>query len=303
MIGILLIGLILDLSSLVTRAVVMTTFSGWPALIQGRSPDIVVVRCLRTPDPDCLEEADSWDLSFNDITNFASLAKKLADKSDPVSAFLMEAISHLKFKFPPWELTSSTNSKDLLPLVIDNLNDIIYGPSIYDSNRFKNINLRMETEELRKKMPHGPELAQLNRMLLEDAYPMEITKKHLKPGLLRLGFNRDGVIQSDIEVVSVLKGDTKPGVSRLVSTYFLPQQGHYYLIFGHYFRRHYQAMEDFRVVPIGLRFEPEMIAGQAFEQQINTLLRRGLNEANQQLEQGQKEKALLEQAFPPTVPP
>jgi hypothetical protein len=215
----------------------------------------------------------------------------------------MEAISHQKLRFPPRELSSYTNANDLLPLVLNNLNDIIYGPSIYDPNRFLGVKLRTETDELRKKNPQGQDLTQLNRMLLEDAYPPEIAKKHFKPGILRLGYYWDGVIPSDIEVISVLKGATKPGISSLVSTYFLPKQGEYYLIFGIYFRRHYQAMEDFRVVPLGVRFEPAMIANQDFERQIKTLLQRGLNEVDRQLEQGQKEKARLEQAFPPASPP
>jgi hypothetical protein len=67
----------LVLSVSLTKAVLMTTFPGWPELIQDSAPDIVVVRCLKTPNPDFFEEPDSWDLSYNEITNFASLAKNL----------------------------------------------------------------------------------------------------------------------------------------------------------------------------------------------------------------------------------
>jgi len=47
----------------------------------------------------------------------------------------------------------------------------VAGPSIYDEARFKDVNVRPETRERLKSNSQGRELARLNRVLLEDAYP------------------------------------------------------------------------------------------------------------------------------------
>src|ERR1035438_7067219 len=67
----------------------------------------------------------------------------------------------------------------------------------------------------------------------------------------------DGMIWSDIEVMSVLKGDTKPGMARMVSQYG-PRQGERFLMFSTYqsneLYRAYNATETYRVVPLGRYF-------------------------------------------------
>jgi hypothetical protein len=64
-------------------------------------------------------------------------------------------------------------------LLVTNLNRIITGPSIYDSNRFQGIRLRFETDKLRRQDPSGQDLIRLNRRLLEDAYPAELGTNNL----------------------------------------------------------------------------------------------------------------------------
>src|SRR5216117_3727606 len=64
----------------------------------------------------------------------------------------------------------------------------------------------------------------------------------------------DGMIRSDIEVMSVLKGDTKPGSARMFSQYW-PRQGERFLMFatyqGNHLYRAYNATETYRIVPLG----------------------------------------------------
>jgi hypothetical protein len=57
-----------------------------------------------------------------------------------------------------------------------NFNEAIVGSSIYDRTRFSEISLRPETMALIAENPQGERLARLNRLLLEDAYPIEIPK-------------------------------------------------------------------------------------------------------------------------------
>jgi len=67
----------------------------------------------------------------------------------------------------------------------------------------------------------------------------------------------DGMIWSDIEVMTVLKGDTKPGTARMVSQYW-SRQGKRFLMFSTYrsneLYRAYNATETYRVVPLGHYF-------------------------------------------------
>ncbi len=64
----------------------------------------------------------------------------------------------------------------LLADLAASFNKIIAGPSLYEDQRFQKIWLRPDTDRLRKSNPQGRELARLNRLLLEDAYP-EISKR------------------------------------------------------------------------------------------------------------------------------
>ena len=43
-------------------------------------------------------------------------------------------------------------------------------------DRFKNVSLRLGTQALLSQNPQGRDLVQLNRMLLEDAFPSELAK-------------------------------------------------------------------------------------------------------------------------------
>jgi len=51
--------------------------------------------------------------------------------------------------------------------------------SIYNSTRFANVKLRPETVQMRdsNKTPEAEDIAWLNRMLLEDAYPVELSRE------------------------------------------------------------------------------------------------------------------------------
>jgi Domain of Unknown Function (DUF1080) len=60
--------------------------------------------------------------------------------------------------------------------LIENLNRVISGPCIYEQTRLSGISLRPETEKLLKENPRGQQLARLNKLLIEDAYPAELEK-------------------------------------------------------------------------------------------------------------------------------
>src|SRR5436305_2475362 len=113
-------------------------------------------------------------ISGGDITDAAALAKKLLEKSDPLSAFVADQLDDAAKTALAANTDSNDNSKELKSALSKSLNKLIAGSSIYDAARFKDVTLRPETSELLKKNPQGEELMRLNRVLLEDAYSKEI---------------------------------------------------------------------------------------------------------------------------------
>ncbi|HUB86297.1 MAG TPA: DUF1080 domain-containing protein [Verrucomicrobiae bacterium] len=135
-----------------------------------------------------------------DIKDLQGLAQKLVDKSDPVSAWLndklgtnMEAVAD--YLASPSNAVAtvteepSTNSvekkkprtppskeKVVSGMLARNLTEIISEGPVYDAARFANVQLRPETQALLQKNPEGVDLLTLNKMLIEDAYPTELSK-------------------------------------------------------------------------------------------------------------------------------
>src|SRR5258706_10871889 len=95
---------------------------------------------------------------------------KLTTGPDAMSVFLRSRLPDSVKAVP------STNSKAVISALVKDLNQVISGPSIYDNARFSGIALRTETEQLLKQNPGGLQLARLNKLLLEDAYPSELAK-------------------------------------------------------------------------------------------------------------------------------
>ena len=108
----------------------------------------------------------------------------------------------------------------------------------------------------------------------------------------------DGMIWSDIEVLSVLKGDIKPGAARMVSQYW-PRQGERFLMFATYqsnqLYRAYNATETYRIVPLSRYFLTNELAGKPLDEQIQLVLRHRLDDVTTELKSGADEKRRLEE--------
>jgi hypothetical protein len=109
--------------------------------------------------------------SSNDVTNVANLARKLADKSDPIAAFLNAQLDEpAKAALAAFSPTVA-DARPTISVLVRNLNRILAGASIYEPARFERVRLRAATSSLQRSNPTGQELMRLNRMLLEDAFP------------------------------------------------------------------------------------------------------------------------------------
>jgi hypothetical protein len=71
---------------------------------------------------------------------------------------------------------SNANAKALISTLAKDINQVILGPSIYDIAGFSQAVLRPETEQLLQQNVYGPQRARLNKLLLEEAYPVELAK-------------------------------------------------------------------------------------------------------------------------------
>jgi hypothetical protein len=115
-------------------------------------------------------ENSATSLSSAGMIDPAAFAAKLTSGSDTISAFLR---AHLQ---DSEKADLASNAKAAIPALAKDLNQLISGLSIYDKERFANVILRPETEQLLKQNPTGQQLARLNKLLLEDAYPSELAR-------------------------------------------------------------------------------------------------------------------------------
>lgn len=110
------------------------------------------------------------------FTNMAAFATKLLQGSDAVSRFLMEKLSlETKTELVMHE-TGNPLSESLQSLLVKDINSIIKNGPIYEDALFSGIALREGTLRLLNRNPQGDALAKLNRMLIEDAYPEEVSR-------------------------------------------------------------------------------------------------------------------------------
>jgi len=118
----------------------------------------------------------NYGLGSGDLSNPGSLAKKISDKADPVSAYLAQKLDDSGTNAVAGLTSTDANAKAAIGAFAKSLSKVLAGPSIYDAKRFADVHLSPRTEELLKTQPAGGELMHLNRLLLEDAYPTEIAK-------------------------------------------------------------------------------------------------------------------------------
>lgn len=112
----------------------------------------------------------------NELKDPASFAAKLRDGRDPLSEYLANQLSPETQKMlDSYNGTTPLAEADQRRLV-DELNGLLRGPSLYDEQRFAQVRLTDEAQKFIKLNPQGDNLIRLNRMLLEEAYPAEIAK-------------------------------------------------------------------------------------------------------------------------------
>ena len=119
--------------------------------------------------------------SADEIHDLPELVDRLTTQSDPISDFLWRKFSDTEQEKIRTFQPSAQNSNQLQGIIVQHLNELIQGPSIYGRQRFQGVLLRPETTKFMHEGPTGPNLAFLNRLLLEDAFPVELSRNQKTP--------------------------------------------------------------------------------------------------------------------------
>ncbi|GEM_PF-3553688 len=106
-----------------------------------------------------------------DFSELIFIVTSLREKNNPVACLLFEKLStDMKRQVEKFNY-STRKSGSFEKALTDEINRILSGPCIYDRDRFAGVELFWHTRELLDKNLSGGDLARLNRMLLEDAFP------------------------------------------------------------------------------------------------------------------------------------
>ena len=116
-------------------------------------------------------------ISAAEIKDWSGLINRWRGQSDPVSAFLWQSLSKSEQSLLTGYEPSAPGSMPAQEVVVEALRKIVGGPSIYKARRFKGVSLQPETSALLKQSLKGANLAHLNRLLLEDAFPTELSRR------------------------------------------------------------------------------------------------------------------------------
>jgi hypothetical protein len=130
----------------------------------------------------------------------STLCGKLKNSDDPLSRYLFNQLGsstrQLLEQYTPPNPPGSELAKNwvadasgvfsppnkpgpaLLKALVDDLNRLLQGPLLYDTERFSGVQLSDKAKSLIKQNPLGESLVRLNRMLIDAAYPHATGRNH-----------------------------------------------------------------------------------------------------------------------------
>jgi CBS domain-containing protein len=116
--------------------------------------------------------------SAGDIANLESFAHKLKQpaEDDGVSKYLAAQFAPATLNL----LSNYTGNGDvkLQHALAADLNRVVQGGPLYEAQRFTNVTLLARTARLVERKPQGLDLVRLNRKLLLEVYPIEMSRTH-----------------------------------------------------------------------------------------------------------------------------
>jgi nitrate/nitrite transporter NarK len=122
------------------------------------------------------QTGDSAAFSAGDFVDLPTFAGKIEQPADPVSAFIKTNLSAPTLAALENYHGKAAEAVSLQTNLLPDLNALIGGQSIYSAPRFSGLALHLETQRLLAQNPSGEKLIHLNRLLLDDSYPQEISR-------------------------------------------------------------------------------------------------------------------------------
>jgi SecD/SecF fusion protein len=139
----------------------------------------------------------STTFSAGDIEKLPAFIAKLKAATDPVSAFITNKLSSTTLEAMKSYSGSGAVPSALETALINDLNLILQGPSIFDPQRFKKVELRAELQPQLTNRLAGNDLIRLNRALLEEVYPTELARERALAG----DYQKERVLSQAVEVL------------------------------------------------------------------------------------------------------
>jgi len=172
-----------------------------------------------------------------DLKHLPQLVKKLQSDSDPLARYIRnQAYPNDLITLDQYDGATPV-PHSVVAAVVDMLNRVIFGPFLYERQRFGSIRLSAETVKLMEDSRKSKNASSFNRMLLDEAYAEELGKmrKPAPPSLslreLRASVARD--IETLLNTRRELLFDVPPEmeeVKKSILLFGLPDFTHYSLL-------------------------------------------------------------------------
>lgn len=114
---------------------------------------------------------DSPAVRLADLKDPTGIVVTLQQAKDPFSKFLYTRLETNVMTMITNHNTNKVIKPTLPPAMVVEFNKLLSGPSLYSTNHCVGLVLCPEAKELLAKLPKGPDLARLNRFVLEAAFP------------------------------------------------------------------------------------------------------------------------------------
>jgi len=115
-------------------------------------------------------------LAAGELLDTPLLVSRLRQGSDPVSRLVASQLSEPGRQILSGDRGEGSDPRLLQAMLVEELNRIIQGESLYERQRFAGITFSEETRMLLQQNPRGEKNARLNRLLLGEVYTTEIAK-------------------------------------------------------------------------------------------------------------------------------
>ena len=139
-------------------------------------PSIVPPKRISAESHDWQDSIDHHKLHWRSLSDVESIIHKLRNPDRPIDQWLAKELASTEQC--RW-LAGDEHSEpfdQIGPELTDRINEVLSGDCIFEVDRFKGIPLRSETEAILANPSTENTPAHLNRLLIEDAYPLEIDK-------------------------------------------------------------------------------------------------------------------------------